>query len=493
MLSVNTNISSLFSQRKIRENQDDLSRSMEKLSSGQRINSAKDDSAGLTISSEMTASIRSAQSLSRNIGDGISLVQVAEGALTEVNQILQRLRELAVQASNGTLNASDRKVLNQEFLQLKSEVDRLADSTEIFGIYPLKSDPIPPPVAPPAPKPPELPVAGDTPHIMNVFPSSGFKIDYRDSGIIPIAYIPAGAKNIRIDINAYNIKEWDDDIQIFNQEGKHLVGTPLSDYVWDVNSVKNESDLKDKVFLEKNGFKSSASYDDSQLLNGHSLFDFDSLPLTSNYNNMNISYSGDGDKLNDTREKIFIDKTTEPLLVMVVGFGTFEATAFWDTMPPPGSAPVEPTPPEPVEPVVAPLVPPKPINIVVEAQYGQSTSVIGINKTPSTTKDLDLEEVVIDPFAEAQKAMTKLSAALEKVSDYRSYYGSTQQRLEFSLNSLHSSREQLNSARSRIMDGDYAKETAKLARSQILVGAASAMHAQANLQPQQVLSLLQQQ
>ena len=132
MLSVNTNISSLFSQRKIRENQDDLSRSIEKLSSGLRINSAKDDSAGLTISSEMTASIRSAQSLSRNIGDGISLVQVAEGALTEVNQILQRLRELAVQASNGTLNASDRKVLNQEFLQLKSEVDRLADSTEIL-------------------------------------------------------------------------------------------------------------------------------------------------------------------------------------------------------------------------------------------------------------------------------------------------------------------------------------------------------------------------
>jgi flagellin len=430
VLSVNTNLSSLFSQRKIRENQDDLSRSMEKLSSGLRINSAKDDSAGLTISSEMTASIRSAQSLNRNIGDGISLVQVAEGALTEVDQILQRARELAVQASNGTLNSSDRKVLNQEFLQLKSEVDRLADSTEIFGIHPLKGDPIPPPVVPPVPKPPDLPVAGDTKHIMDVFFHSGYSTDLINSGIIPIAYIPSGAINVQINMDDNGA---DDDIQIFTQNGKHLAGTPASDSAWIANSVNSDTDFKEKVFLESSGFKSDAQYDDSQLLNGQNAFGLtEPLPLNLNYNGMNISYSGDG--YPNSNERIIIDKTTEPLLIIVVGSQWFKATAFWDTMPPKGAIPpVEPTPPEPVEPVVVPPEPPKPINIVVEAQYGQSTSVIGINKTPSTTKDLDLEEVVIDPFAEAQKAMTKLSAALEKVSDYRSYYGATQQRLEFSL------------------------------------------------------------
>lgn len=132
-LTINTNVASLNAQRNMGTSQANLNKSMQRLSSGLRINSAKDDAAGLAISDRMTAQIRGLNQASRNANDGISLAQTAEGALQESTNILQRIRELAVQSANDTNSASDRSSLNDEVTQLKAELDRIAQTTEFNG------------------------------------------------------------------------------------------------------------------------------------------------------------------------------------------------------------------------------------------------------------------------------------------------------------------------------------------------------------------------
>lgn len=130
---VNTNVASLNAQRNLEHTQAMLGVSMQRLSSGLRINTAADDAAGLAISESLRAQIRSLQQASRNASDGVSLLQTAEGALNEVSAILTRMRELATQSANGTLTAEQRSSLHSEFSQLRSEIDRIADSTKFNG------------------------------------------------------------------------------------------------------------------------------------------------------------------------------------------------------------------------------------------------------------------------------------------------------------------------------------------------------------------------
>lgn len=132
-LTTNTNVASLNAQRNITKTQSSLNKALARLSSGLRINSAKDDAAGLAISNRMTAKIRGFNQAIRNANDGISMAQVAEGAMDEATNLLQRMRELAVQAANGSNSAEDRVALQKEMDQLYSELDRIASSTEFNG------------------------------------------------------------------------------------------------------------------------------------------------------------------------------------------------------------------------------------------------------------------------------------------------------------------------------------------------------------------------
>ena len=131
---INTNISSLNSQRNLNTSQGALATSLQRLSSGLRINSAKDDAAGLAISDRMSSQIRGLNQASRNANDGISLSQVAEGALQETGNILQRMRELAIQSANATNSATDRRALQSEVNQLKSELNRISSTTNFNGL-----------------------------------------------------------------------------------------------------------------------------------------------------------------------------------------------------------------------------------------------------------------------------------------------------------------------------------------------------------------------
>ncbi|MBL8747541.1 MAG: flagellin FliC [Planctomycetes bacterium] len=133
-LRINTNIASNSAQRSLASINERLGVSMRRLSTGLRINSAADDAAGLAMSERLRAQIRSLDQAQRNAQDGVSLVQTAEGGLNEVGSILQRLRELAVQASNGTVSTADRATLDEEFQSLVDEVDRIGHGTEFNGI-----------------------------------------------------------------------------------------------------------------------------------------------------------------------------------------------------------------------------------------------------------------------------------------------------------------------------------------------------------------------
>lgn len=131
-LTVNTNVASLNTQRNLNRASDSLGVSMQRLSTGTRINSAKDDAAGLQISNRLTSQINGLNVAVRNANDGISIAQVAEGALQQSTDILQRMRELALQAANGSNSSVDRESLNQEVTALQSELDRISDTTS-FG------------------------------------------------------------------------------------------------------------------------------------------------------------------------------------------------------------------------------------------------------------------------------------------------------------------------------------------------------------------------
>ena len=127
--TINTNVASLTAQRNLSTSQASLNTSIQRLSSGLRINSAKDDAAGLAISERFTSQIRGLNQAARNANDGISLAQVAEGAMKSAGDILQRVRELAVQSANASNSASDRQSLQREVGQLVSELDRIAQTT----------------------------------------------------------------------------------------------------------------------------------------------------------------------------------------------------------------------------------------------------------------------------------------------------------------------------------------------------------------------------
>lgn len=183
-LRINTNISSLNAQRRLGKTTAKLQNTMSKLSSGERINKSADDAAGLAVSENLRSDIRSLNMAKRNSSDGISLVQTAEGGLSEVSSMLVRLRELAVQSASDTIGDSEREFVDKEFLQLKDEIDRISSSTEFNGTRLLigKTE-VPEDMGPPGnPFPLEVQVSKDyytqTDSIENRNPVNIVKIDF---------------------------------------------------------------------------------------------------------------------------------------------------------------------------------------------------------------------------------------------------------------------------------------------------------------------------
>lgn len=486
MAIINTNLLSLNGQNHLKRSQSAMETAMERLSSGLRVNGAKDDAAGQAIANRMEANLRANDTITRGINDGISLMQTAEGGLDGVNDILHRSRELAIQAANGTLSDADRASLNAEYKELRAEIDRIALGTQAFGKYPLA----------PAARSGSEESMGETLSLQGVFGTSGSKLSGLPSGIEPIAFIPVGAKNVTIIMDGLPGAE--DDIQLFSQDGKHLVGTPIvgddADITWINNGITTKESVEEKLLKEEYGFPEGVEYSDAFLL--HYQPDegeiYDNVNgIVGTYNGMTFTYTGDGDRFSsDTYtgdgstdayhaiERLHIDIVTEPLFLAITGMGIFDITAEWESMPSSGPAPVGDSPVSSA------------VDIITSANFGGKVSKVTINPTPSDHVSLGLEDVELDPIEKAREAMAKLMEALNQVDGYRSQYGALHNRFESAVANLATQSINTAAARSRIMDADYAVESAAMVKAQILQQAGTSVLAQANQVPQNVLPLL---
>lgn len=423
-----------------------LSTAYERLSSGLKINQAADDSAGLQISNRLTSESLAKNQLRRNLNDGISYAQIAEGGLQESADILQRMRQLAIQSQNGINSDADRRALDKEFQQLKNALNGIAYNTEAFN---------------------RLPLLGDNDLLSDNVSSIGNTFvrgtpTQLDSGLRSVAYIPAGSTNISINIDSFSL---DDDLQVFTTSGKHLVGTPLSDDVWDTNSVNSPSDIKSLLFLTQEGYTPTASYDGSSLItNG-----------TGTINGTTFTFSGDQHP-GVTTETLTIDNTNEPLIISVVGKGVFDATVDWDTLGAPGSG--------------GNSFEAGPVDITATNALSEGTDYINLAKTPAGLSDLDMVESDVLTFENAEAALQQIDDALAYVSESRAFYGAKMNQMESALKLNDSMHEGLMAARSQILDTDFAEETAKSTQAQIVEQASISVRAQAKSSDEQVLGLL---
>ena len=423
-----------------------LSTAYERLSSGLKINQAADDSAGLQISNRLTSESLAKNQLRRNLNDGISYAQIAEGGLQESADILQRMRQLAIQSQNGINSDADRRALDKEFQQLKNALNGIAYNTEAFN---------------------RLPLLGDNDLLSDNVSSIGDTFvrgtpTQLDSGLRSVAYIPAGSSNISINIDSFSL---DDDLQVFTTSGKHLVGTPLSDDVWDTNSVNSASDIKSLLFLTQEGYSPTASYDGSSLItNG-----------TGTINGTTFTFSGDQHP-GVTTETLTIDNTNEPLIISVVGKGVFDATVDWDTLGAPGSG--------------GNSFEAGPVDITATNALSEGTDYINLAKTPAGLSDLDMVESDVLTFENAEAALQQIDDALAYVSESRAFYGAKMNQMESALKLNDRMHEGLMAARSQILDTDFAEETAKSTQAQIVEQASISVRAQAKSSDEQVLGLL---
>lgn len=479
MLAINHNAHEGASLKSMRSTTSALAQSIERLSSGLRINSAKDDAAGLAITNRMTANINADSVVSRGLDDAISLAQTAEGSLTSVSEMLTRAKTLAVQSATGTMSESDRRSIDAEYQQILAAITDISQGTQIFGQFPLATDK---PVLPPV-------LLGDVAPINVKFPIQGTDYSF-SSGIIPLAYLPAGSTSITITIDSLGL---DDDLQLFTRDGKHLAGTPINgsdpDYTWTSRGITDSARATARLLTEANGFSSGATYDDSDLIEGGATWALNGSE-TLTYNGMKIAYSGDGDRyeagsaFNDGSngsnriERIRIDNVTEDLIVIVVGSGSFTSNLTWGDLPAPTIQPE--TPP----------VQSKPIDIITQANYGEPVQSVTLDPTPTDLISLGLNNTSLVTQSGARTTMTALDNALEKVSGYRSQYGAWINRFESGKSNLAQQGIANQAARSRIADADYALEVSQQIKAQILQQSQATVLKIAQQIPEAALALL---
>ena len=403
--TINTNINSLTAQRNLSMSQNSLATSMQRLSSGLRVNSAKDDAAGLAISERMNTQVRGLTVGARNSNDGISLAQTAEGSLGKVGDMLQRMRELAVQAGNATNSQADRDALQAEVKQLTDEVDRVAKQTSFNGKKIIDGS-----------------FSGA---VFQVGANSGDNItvgkltDSRAQGLADIAY----AYDATTGIVATSVN----DLSEITSTSTLQITSASSSTTWDLGAIKAASSGTERMgqMVEAINRKSADTGVTAFLTkqdDGNYTIDLMSSKLDSN---------GDADTM-----------TT-------VGFTV--------------------------------------------ANSGRAAGALAssINATNTTTDALGIDTLTVDSQRNAWVALKKIDSAIDQVNSARADLGALQSRFENSVGSIAIQVENLSASRGRIVDADFAMETANLSRTQILQQAGTAMVAQANKLPQGVLALLQ--
>ncbi|MBF6632168.1 MAG: flagellin [Comamonas sp.] len=426
--TINTNIASINAQRNLSLSGASLNTTMQRLSSGLRVNSAKDDAAGLAISERMNTQVKGLTVASRNANDGISLAQTAEGALGKVGDMLQRMRELAVQAGNATNSASDRKALQAEVSQLSAEIDRVSKQTNFNGTKILDGSFAGAVFQVGANSGDNITLGG----LADTRSSQLSTISYADKGIDPLVAVDTsidattgGANAItdfRLGIDAGTL-----DIQI---DGNDQTGTALPAINIDLGKIE---------------------------------------PAESPQQRLGQIMDAINKKSTDTGVTAYLNK--------VEGTDTYNLELMSSKLDGEGN-PVSVT-----------------FNGFTEALTGKDAADInitgGAGGADSKENQKGIEDIDVSTQSGAWVALKKIDSAVDQVNSARATLGAVQARFENTVNNIDIQVENLSAARGRIIDADFAQETANLSRTQILQQAGTAMVAQANQIPQNVLQLLQ--
>ena len=437
-------------------------KSSEKLSSGYRINRAADDAAGLTISEKMRKQIRGLDQASTNAQDGVSAVQTAEGALTEVHSMLQRMNELAVQASNGTNSEADREAIQDEIDQLTTEIDRVAETTKFNEIYLLKGDD--------GTKKKYMAGhdAGLVGNLTDGATTATFTMDELEAG----DKYNIGGKEYTIGATADEAKELYASVAADGSETVTINGKAYTVQDTDPDAAVNEISKADL---------------DALVEAGGCTVEYDGKSLT-------VMTDGDRDEIDDANETIIsADKAYELINAELtaansIGVVNEDGDVASVTTGTPAAGKVEFTITKGYADVAKTLS----FNLHVGADADMTNKIsVDIDSMDSASLGVKGLNVADDSGIAATYAIDAIADAVATVSAQRSALGAVQNRLEHTIANLDNVVENTTAAESRIRDTDMAEEMVEYSKNNILAQAGQSMLAQANQSTQGVLSLLQ--
>jgi len=504
--TINTNVQSLTAQRNLSTSQSSLATSMQRLSSGLRINSAKDDAAGLSIAERMTSQVRGLNQAARNANDGISMAQTAEGALSSITDGLQRIRELSIQAANATNSASDRAALQNEVSQRVAEISRVGSQTQFNGLNLLDGSFTAQSfqVGANANQTIDISSIGDA--RASALGGNVLTADGTVTGNVVTASATANGVGAMVAATAFTISTTDaaGSVQTtspityaanaganviagaINSAGAGAGVTAVASNSATLASLSAAGTVTFTLDTQKNattppdGTFTAVSANISAVVTNQS--DLSSLVSAINgqqsTTGITAEFSTAGDKSSITLKTL--DGRN-------IGIGAFAVSgASNETVSFAGSTLTEG-------------------GTVAAVQTGtiSLSSGRGAISTANATADVfaaagtnnssfeSVAAIDISTAAGAQTALGTIDSALAQVSGSRAALGAYQNRFDSVITNLQTTSENISASRSRIQDADFAAETANLSRAQILQQAGTAMVAQANQLPQQVLKLLQ--
>ncbi|WKL18474.1 flagellin [Comamonas testosteroni] len=464
-MTINTNIQSLNAQRNLGASQSSLSTSMQRLSSGMRINSAKDDAAGLAIASRMQTQITGLNQAQRNANDGVSLAQTAEGALSTIGNNLQRMRELSVQSANATNSASDRAAMQKEVKALTDEIDRVASTTSFNGTKLLDG--------------------GFKNASFQVGANKGETIDFTaigstrtsELGKFYQAKVTSGTLDgsNTVDLSAIKINgvalgtdtaataDAKTMVDAINSAGIDGVSAKITGPTTMAATAQTAAAATGTITINN---KTTASFTTTGNAATDRQLAVDAINNMSAQTGVIAKDNGSG-----------VDLVAADGRNIDLSYGTFTEANFGMA-----AAGISETTYE----VSYAGESGKQLKIEgTIAGSGLTVANTNVARTGSSLSQLDVSTV-----AGANTALESIDAALTQINNTRAELGAMQNRFESVVSNLSVNSENLSASKSRIMDADFASETANLSRSQILQQAGTAMVAQANQLPQGVLSLL---
>jgi flagellin len=453
MSVINTNISATIATNAMARNERQMSTAMERLSTGLRINSAKDDAAGLAISSRMKAVVSGLTMASKNANDALSMLEVAEGATLEISNMLIRMRELAVQSASGTYSDSDRDALDLEFGALMTEMDRIAKNTTWNTMSILNGGN-------------DAPNATATKSVLDI------QLGANASQKMELS-LKAWVPSVAVDMQALNADGYD------NAGGKSVAGAAKADGLDPQSATSSATESRTVTFkdLEANDTITIAGVTltaggamSAELVAAAFANPSATVPAGGSFDK--TEYSGwTAEAVTGDTDAVKFTSTTPDKNVDDLTVASVDATSLND------NSAIDPT----LGTTAAGAAGTSPV--ANESAYGDAVLYWNKNGTPTA--------INIDTVANSEFAIDQLDKAILGVATERAKYGAFMSRLEHSSDNLLNVAQNTDQSRSRIEDADYAVETSELARTQIISQASTAMLAQANQSKQSVLALLQ--